>query len=173
VPTQAWRSATTLPREITLTKNERTYELKFKPVSELEKIQWESKKLSGSAKLDPLSLITFNLEESERAFIVTIANEMNENVTISFHQGILSIDRKNSGITDFSDVFPAIHTMDLSKVDVKKVSLYLDLSSVEIFINEGERVMTEIVFPNTPYNYVTLEKENPQMNISTISTTLK
>jgi fructan beta-fructosidase len=173
VPTQAWRSATTLPREVTVIKTAKAYELKFKPVVELEKIQWESKKLSGSAKLDPLSLITFNLEESERAFIVTIANEMNENITISFQQGILSVDRKNSGITDFSEVFPAVHTMDLGSVDVKKVSLYLDLSSVEVFINDGERVMTEIVFPNTPYNYVTLEKENPQMNISTISTTLK
>ncbi len=173
VPTQAWRSATTLPREVTLIKTADTHELKFKPVAELKKIQWESKKLSGSAKLTPLSLITFDLAENEQAFIITFANEMNENVTISLQQGIFSVDRKNSGITNFSDVFPAIHTMDLGKVDVKKVSLYLDLSSVEIFINDGERVMTEIIFPNTPYNYVTLEKENPQMTISAISTTMK
>jgi sucrose-6-phosphate hydrolase SacC (GH32 family) len=47
------------------------------------------------------------------------------------------------------------------------------LSSVEIFINDGERVMTEIIFPNAPYNYVKLEKENPEMVISKVAPTLK
>ena len=174
VPTLAWRSATTLPREVALLKKENEYELKFKPVIELEKIQGESKSVSGNSKLDhPLSLITFDLNENEKTFFVTLANEGDENITLSLKQGILSFDRRNSGITNFSEVFPAVHKMDLSRINVKKVSLYIDLSSVEIFINDGERVMTEIIFPTKPYDIVKLEKENQQMIISTISSTLK
>jgi len=174
VPTLAWRSATTLPREVALLKKENEYELKFKPVIELEKIQGESKSVSGNSKLDhPLSLITFDLNENEKTFFVTLANEGDENITLSLNQGILSFDRRNSGITNFSDVFPAVHKMDLSRINLRKVSLYIDLSSVEIFINDGERVMTEIIFPTKPYDIVKLEKENQQMIISTISSTLK
>lgn len=173
VPTKAWRSATTLPREVTLIKTEQALELKFKPVAELDSIQGESKMVAGSTKLDhPLSLITFKLSEDEKAFFLTFTNEGNEHVTISFQQGVLSFDREHSGIINFSDVFPSVHKMDLGKIDVKKVSVYLDLASIEIFINEGERVMTEIVFPTKPYSQVKLEKANPQMNISVISSTL-
>lgn len=174
VPTESWRSATTLPREITLTKEANEYELKFKPVAELEKIQWESKKVSGSAKLDhPLSLITFDLAEDEKAFFITLANEDNESTTITFQQGILSVDRKNSGLTNFSDVFPAIHKMDMGKMYVRKVSVYLDVASIEIFINDGERVMTEIIFPTVPYNLVKVEKGSPQFSVASISSIWK
>ena len=88
VPTQAWRSATTLPREVTLLKNETAYELKFKPVVELEKIQWESKKISGSTKLDhPLSLITFDVHEGEKEFSITIANQIGEHINYNLPAG--------------------------------------------------------------------------------------
>jgi fructan beta-fructosidase len=148
--------------------------LKFKPVVELEKIQWESKKISGSTKLDhPLSLITFDVHEGEKEFSITIANQIGEHINLTSHQGTMSFDRTGSGITNFSEVFPAIHKIDLGNLEVKKVSLYLDLSSIEIFINDGERVMTEVIFPNAPYNYVKLEKENPEMVISKVAPTLK
>jgi len=174
VPTEAWRSATTLPREITLMKAIDGFELKFKPVAELEKNQWEEKKVAGSAKLEqPLSLITVDLKEDEKAFFITLANEGHENVTISFQQGILTFDRKNSGATNFSETFPAVHKMDLGKTYVKKVSLYIDLASVEIFINDGERVMTEIVFPTVPYNLIKIEKANPEFRVTSISSIWK
>lgn len=174
VPTEAWRSATTLPREITLIKSADAYELKFKPVSEMENIQSEWKEFSGNTRLDhPLSVVAFDVLENEKEFRVTLSNDANEKVTINLQQGVLSFDRKTSGVTNFSNEFPAIHKMNLDKVNVKNVKLYLDVSSVEIFINDGERVMTEIVFPSLPYNSVKVEKGSSDFRVSSISSVLK
>ena len=37
----------------------------------------------------------------------------------------------------------------------------IDSSSVEVFVNEGETVMTAVVFPQSPYHTVTLESDRP------------
>ncbi|MEY4931560.1 MAG: hypothetical protein RI909_2284 [Bacteroidota bacterium] len=174
VPTKAWRSATTLPREITMTKTLEGYGLRSKPVAELEKIQWDTKKVAGSVALEsPLSLISFDLKEDEKAFFVTLENSANERVKISFQQGFLTVDRTTAGVSDFSEVFAATHKMDLGKIYVNNVKVYLDLASIEIFINDGERVMTEVIFPTTPYSNVKVEKKTPEFNITSLSSIWK
>jgi fructan beta-fructosidase len=66
VPTQAWRSATTLPREVVLNKKADAYELKFIPVKEISDIQGEAVSHKGSATLaNPLSLIEFEVDETQ------------------------------------------------------------------------------------------------------------
>ncbi len=174
VPTKAWRSATTLPREITMNKTDEGYELSFKPVKELEKIEWNTKKVAGSVALEsPLSLINFDLKEDEKAFFITLENSANERVKISFQQGFLTVDRTTAGVSDFSEVFAVTHKMDLGKIYVKNVKVYLDLASIEIFINDGERVMTEVIFPTTPYSNVKVEKKTPEFNITALSSIWK
>ena len=37
--------------------------------------------------------------------------------------------------------------------------IYLDASSVEIFVNKGERAMTAQVFPTTPYTHFTVSNK--------------
>jgi fructan beta-fructosidase len=39
--------------------------------------------------------------------------------------------------------------------------VFSDRSSIEIFINEGETVMTAIDFPSSPYTRVTLKADRP------------
>jgi len=174
VPTQAWRSATTLPREVTMIKTTEGYELKFKPVGELEKIQWDKKKVAGSVALEsPLSLVSFDLKEDEKAFFVTLYNGADEHVKISFQQGFLTVDRTMAGVSGFSEVFAAEHKMDLGKIYVNQVKVYVDLASIEIFINDGERVMTEVVFPTTPYTYVKVEKKTPEFHVTSLSSIWK
>jgi fructan beta-fructosidase len=171
VPTKAWRSASTLPREVVLKKVNDNFELKFKPVDELHSIISESKTYQSSAGLSsPLDLIEFEVDKAQE-FILTISNDQNEKSIISLKDGILSFDRTSSGIIDFSTDFPKVHTMELGQIKVENVKVFLDLASIEIFINDGERVLTEIVFPPNPYNKVELEKSNPEMKISTIQST--
>ncbi|MBK7650209.1 MAG: GH32 C-terminal domain-containing protein [Flammeovirgaceae bacterium] len=93
-----------------------------------------------------MSLIEFTVGAGSQDFTLTISNDKSEKVIISAADGLFSVDRTTSGITNFSDVFPAINKMDIRDVQIRNVKVYLDLASVEIFINDGERVMTEIVF---------------------------
>ncbi|HZI24941.1 MAG TPA: GH32 C-terminal domain-containing protein, partial [Chryseolinea sp.] len=170
VPSEAWRSAMTLPREITLMKKKNAYELKFAPVRELNDLEDNSQRYNGSAKIDhPLFRISFDLTESSGTFSLTLSNDKNEKVVISADKGVLSFDRRTSGETSFSDDFPAIHNVNLPDVQVKRLDVFVDLSSVEVFVNDGECVLTEIVFPTMPYNEVRLEKRDPQFSVSSLS----
>jgi fructan beta-fructosidase len=174
VPTKAWRSATTIPREVVLNKKGNAYELKFKPVKETQKILKESENFKAEASLkSPLCRVEFDLETGSQEFSVTLANDQEEKVVISVKAGRLSFDRTRSGITNFNADFPAIHEVDVRDVEIKNVKVFVDLASIEVFINDGERVLTEIVFPTKPYDQVLLDKENPQLKITEISSTLK
>jgi len=174
VPTKTWRSATTLPREVVLNKKDQIFELKFKPVTEIKSIVQNPKSFTGDASLEsPLSLIEFTVSAGSQNFTLTLSNDKSEKVIMSVAEGLFSVDRTTSGITNFSDVFPAINEMDVSDVQIRNVKVYLDLASIEIFINDGERVMTEIVFPEAPYTNVKLQSSSSQFMISSISSIWK
>src|SRR5688572_16694475 len=118
VPSKTWRSAMTLPREVTLIKKKNAYELKFAPVRELSKIEGNSQRFSGSTKMDyPLFKISFDVTESARTFSLTLSNDKHEKVVVSADEGVLSFDRRASGETSFSDDFPEIHKVNTPDVD--------------------------------------------------------
>jgi fructan beta-fructosidase len=82
---------------------------------------------------------------------------------------MLVIDRSEAGIHQFSEKFPAMHSMDINILSDREIAIYLDRSSVEVFVNDGKRVMTDIVFPSAPFNRVQLEKKNSQFSINYIT----
>ena len=68
------------------------------------------------------------------------------------------LDRTTSGAVDFSKVFPGVQTAPWQGTrDHVRLRIFLDQSSIEVFINEGETVLTSLVFPTTPYDSVTLK----------------
>lgn len=169
VPTKTWRSAFTLPREISINKNAFAYELKFKPAAEISKILSQPKSYLESAKLEsPLCMIEIPMEGSGD-LTFTLSNRHNERVIISFINNTLAFDRKAAGLSNFNPFFGAVHPIDIKGVAIKKINIYIDLASVEVFINDGERVITEIIFPTEPYDNVYLSKKNPQFSVSSVS----
>ncbi|MBL7858620.1 MAG: glycoside hydrolase family 32 protein [Cyclobacteriaceae bacterium] len=173
VPTQLWRSAMTLPREVMLHKKHQGYELKFRVVKEIEDVQQEPRRYTGSAVVDnPLFRLDFNLEEAENEFSLTLSNDQQEKVVLNAKDGVLTFDRTASGITEFSADFPQVHKVDMRQITIRKISIYADLASLEIFINDGEHVLTELVFPNKPYQRIKLEKLNSQFTVYGIDSSL-
>ncbi len=65
--------------------------------------------------------------------------------------GSIVIDRSKSGLVDFSENFFAEIKADFIPKEINEVELYVDASSVEIFINKGERVMTARMFNQSNY----------------------
>ena len=60
----------------------------------------------------------------------------------------LSFDRKKSGKTDFNERFKTIESMRvIPKNGQLKLDILVDKSIVEIYANDGEKVLTDIVFP--------------------------
>ena len=154
VPTKTWRSATTLPREISLFDVDGTLLLKSAPARELEKLRKTSYPISKTESLLPSSAVEILAEvSSDDQFSLTLSNELGEELAISKEMGLVTIDRRKSGKTNFNRDFAAAHSAPMSW-KAESIRIFLDASSVELFVNEGELVLTSILFPSSPWKKV-------------------
>ena len=169
VPEQGWRSSLTLPREIKMVKQAESYNLKFSPAREIEKLLGESSHIQGSFDLSgPGNLIEINGLEGKETKI-TLSNKKKEQLIIAVGDGKVSIDRKNSGTVGFNDKFPALHSGSLKGMVVKNLKIFLDAASVEVFVNDGDLVMTDVFFPTTPMSSVEIDGATAGATIRSIS----
>ncbi|MFM9074115.1 MAG: glycoside hydrolase family 32 protein, partial [Bacteroidota bacterium] len=157
VPTGVWRSAMTLPREITLVNHQGRYELAVAPVREVAGLSGEPATAVGSAKLSgELNRIEFRPEG--KPFNLILSNKNGEQLVAGFADGAIYIDRTIAGRNDFHAGFAAIHRMPVGEGKPSLITIYMDRSSIELFTDSGE-VMTDLVFPTSPYETVKLEMQ--------------
>ena len=57
------------------------------------------------------------------------------------------IDRLHSGEVSFSKHFPGRHAAHLEEQETVKLHVFVDRSSVEVFANDGERVLSDRIYP--------------------------
>lgn len=161
VPTEKWRSAMTLPRELSIKKIKEKYLLVSKPVNELNKLASnivqlknipatdfnltsKTGKLSGPCKLKITS-------DQIRDFSITLSNSLGQKLVIGFDQNSNQyfIDRTASGKVDFEKGFAGKYFAP--RFTTKKnsdLTLIIDKASVELFADNGLSVMTAIFFPD-------------------------
>lgn len=168
VPTTVWRNAMTIPRELKLKHVGKEIFVTSQPVAELNKIQSKpiviqnvriENKLDLSKKIGRTSLpYRINLSFDEiKDFSIILSNDAGEEVVIGFdkEQKQYFIDRTKSGKTDFQNDFSGRHTAPrLTSNGKMDISLVIDVSSVELFADDGLTVMTEVFFPNTSYQRI-------------------
>lgn len=163
VPTTAWRSAMTIPRSLELHRKGSQLNLHSKPVIELETI------IGSSIKADSLNSETFLLKMNVLdEFTVKLANDLDQYITLKLVGDTLMFDRSQSGIIDFEDGFGVVHKTPVAGIDIKQLEFYVDVSSIEIFINDGEMVITELVFPDQPYQKIVTEGNVSSIDIRPI-----
>ena len=164
----------TLPREISLVKKNNIHQLKFAPARELKKLETGVQSFVGNGKVDSaLFKVTVEIAETEKVMTLTLSNDQGEQGVISLTDGVLSFDRRKSGVTSFHPEFAAIHKADVNGIAIRKMEVFVDVASVEIFVNDGELVLTDIVFPTVPYNLLKLEKDEPKFTIASLSSIWK
>ncbi len=156
VPTENWRSAMTLPRSLHLVKKGDGFLIASKPVEELEKIRSSSQSFSEEGFSLTEELVELELQPKEADFSLEFSNDSGEKLLVSKVGNQLSLDRSTSGETDFWDGFGTVHHAPIAANKAEKVHIFLDRSSIEVFINDGETVMTEIIFPTKPYTELKL-----------------
>ena len=175
VPSERWRSAMTLPRELKLGKDEQGYLLSSIPVHETEQLRTEHYKLEpgalkernnvGPAIEDEYPLYEIDLvfelnpdEVEEIEFGIILESEQHEKLLAAFNTRTqeVSIARQESGRTDFSVHFPGIHTApyQLSEAGEIRFHAFIDLSSIELFVDGGKLVMTELCFPESGFENI-------------------
>lgn len=154
VPTHPWRSAMTIPRTLELVKIDDEYLVASRPVKEMEKLRKQSKSVLGSSYEFENELVEIILSTNRSDFKIDISNDKGEIVSIEKSGEELKIDRRKSGRIEFSQEFPSVHNAPLNGIRVETVRLFIDRSSIEVFINDGELVMTDLVFPTSPYSKI-------------------
>lgn len=166
VPTSPWRSATSIPRELKLKALTDGVRVIQTPVKELEAIRGTSKKwknltispashnvltgLSGDAyeinaefKVSPGSAAEFG-------FKVRTGEKQFTKVGYDRRNAKLFVDRSKSGNVTFNPAFDTRNeTAPLKPVNGKvKMRIFVDRSSVEVFGNDGQQVITDVILPD-------------------------
>ena len=57
------------------------------------------------------------------------------------------VDRTRSGEVSFSKDFPGRHSAKVEQNTSIKLHVFVDRSSVEVFVNDGERVLSDRIYP--------------------------
>ena len=162
VPTSPWRSAMSIPRSLSLRKTDDRWLLVQRPVRELESLRGDERVLklrefSGSRTFEGSALERETFETSiamlpsQNAIIelaLRTADDESTTVTIDIPNRVLRLDRTRSGDVDFSDQFPAVFEAPIRLINGEiRLRAFIDTSSVELFVNGGETVMTSLILP--------------------------
>ena|SRR6218665_2602008 len=173
VPTDAWRSAMTLPRELELTTNGYFYRLEQKIIPQFLNLLtpvFEQKEVKAPYKKENLDLsqaeVSFETPDITDA-IISLSNTKGEVFTITLSGGMLVTDRSNSGKKEFSEKFAEKPQVMPIGEKVSDMRLILDKSSIEILVNNGRYSMTNLFFPNENYSILNIiTKDNkPLQNL--------
>jgi len=169
VPTRQFRSANTLPREISLfiSTDNQIYAasvpspeltgLRGNPVADKKSVNVnkKGKTILLPTENDGICEILLNVDPGKAGSVtLTFSNDRGEKSVLTYDPDneTLSFDRRESGIVDFSQDFPAVtETPTFNGGGTLPLRIFVDRSSMEIFANEGKGVMTNLVFPTVPY----------------------
>jgi levanase/fructan beta-fructosidase len=186
VPTEKWRSSMTIPRELSLLKENGHYRIAFQPVRELNNyfsktIKKETLTIDKETVITDQSLVDLSKVEirftlkglKKDVYTFSFSNKSKNAIRfgINTKDKYFFIDRKNSGDLSFSDVFAntiskAPFTEDFATMEVKVI---LDKTSIEVFYNNGKTVMTEIFFPEKPMEIFSASKANFNFTIEKLT----
>lgn len=184
-PTRYFRNSMTIPRDLSIKNNGRHLILASVPSPEILAARGDARVLSGLADV-PEGTVGPLLEDNTGAYEVemtvrpkgnvpfrfSLENGKGEHVdfTVDPKAGQLRFERGASGLTDFS---PSYNTgpiaVDLPARPEYKVRLFVDRLSTELFVNDGDLVFTNCVFPAEPFNGLSFRAENGTLSVSDIN----
>ena len=165
-PTTKWRSASTLPRELSLYSAKDGVRLKNTPIEALEQLKVPTEislESSGDSTYVNLpsgqAFVRLELPLTTTAFALTTANDEQLKFSFNADSKSLLIDRSGSGEVSFSEAFTAPIALDLSSSlsQVLTLDLWIDVSSVELFVNGGEQSATLQYFSSEPMSRLLYE----------------
>jgi fructan beta-fructosidase len=172
VPTDPWRSAMSVPRELNLGTVRGKVELRSTPVAQLKGLRKarpvhvsSTRLLPGTTTLRPKRAsgdtveikATFRARNADKFGLnVRVGNGEKTVVGYDVHRGGLYLDRTKSGNVAFSANFPSSEfaPLKLGAHDKVKLRILVDRSSVEVFANNGRVTITDQVFPQRDSNRI-------------------
>ena len=147
VPTQQFRSANGLPRDLGIKTTGGETILTSIPSKEVTAQR-------GKKVKQPTEACEIIIDVKGTADIV-LSNAKGEQVTMRYdaQKQEFRMNRTKSGDVSFSEAFPC-ETTAPTYGSIKQLRLFIDRCSIEAFDAEGKMAMTNLVFPSDPYNTI-------------------
>lgn len=184
VPTGRWRSATTVPRELTLQLTPHGYRVVANPVRELEALRGNESSLASGAlagtrelttqsAASPISIevdLTIVIPQGSTARAgLALSNAKGERFRVGYDAAAKEFfsDRTGAGANDFSpDFAPKVSTAPRRAAgDTVRMHVLVDVASMELFADGGLQAMTEIFFPSSPFDHAALFGEGGEVKL--------
>ena len=173
VPTEKWRSAMTVPRELKLIEqdnkkntnsniNSNRFLLVSSPVKEFMNAFTE---IGSKENVIPNRIDIKDAKTTD--FEIVLSNTYNEKLIVGYHadKKQFYIDRTKAGVSNFNKGFAAVAVAPrLSNTTNMDLSILLDKTSIELFADGGLTVMTALFFPThryTKWEIISKEKIAP------------
>ena len=159
-PTSPWRGVQSLPRELALRRTPDGIRLVQAPIRELATLRAtrEPVPVATSAALPGGAEIELEVEAgdwSEAGF--RLSNSAGEEVIVGVRAQPLEVfvDRQRSRATPFHDEYPGRHAAP-ARWSNGRVALraIFDRTTLEVFANGGEIVLSERVYPTRPFDRI-------------------
>lgn len=170
VPTKQFRSANALPRKLSMYSEGKDIYLAVNPVEETEllrktPIRTADFYFEDGCHIEDLinnnpGAFELNLELEPNNSSITGFKLMNDkgeyvDIYIDSESGRIVMDRTNSGQTDFDKENFVIATWaKINKQTTHTFQIFVDKCSIEMFVDNGKIAMTNLVFPEEPYNKI-------------------
>ena len=186
VPTKQFRSANTLPRDLSLFRgDDGEYYISTLPSPEVnalrdKKVTAVKSKSIGKKPLkyplptanDGICEIDLTVTATKNTPVsITLSNAKGEHCDMVFNPAdcTFSFDRTESGLTDFSQDFPAkVSAPTLRNSNSQSIRIFVDRSSIEVFDTDGNFVMTNLVFPTEAYSTVSLAADGGKATLNSM-----
>ena len=141
---KGWQHAATLPREITVTKGK----LYQKPLKEYEVLRCREEKYHYEKSLKNEQFLKGEVYEMCIEILEqgNFAIKMREDTVLQYNNGVLTLQHGPSGF--------GRNKRQIELKELEKIQLFMDKSSIEIFINDGEYVMTSRFFPKNGCDFI-------------------
>ena len=149
VPTQQFRSANGLPRDVSLYNYNGEEYVSVKPSPEV--LNAFEQKASGRFPMASYLEVT-NIKSNAS---IVLSNDKDEYVTMVYDgkNGTFSMDRTHSGLTEFHNDFKS-KTIAPTNGTIKGMQIFVDRCSIEAFDIDGKVAMSNLVFPSKPYDKI-------------------
>ena len=163
VPTSWGRGAQSIPRELTLVSTRDGYALRQRPLPALQALRGPRAdcppgRFRGVVPLDAFRpkrnsyeiVAEFGLDDPAQDVGLNLCVGGGDRVALRYDAATsnVTLDRTASGDVSFSPHFPRVATAPLARGgDRVAFRVFVDQSSIEVFVNEGEVVLTSQVFP--------------------------
>ena len=147
VPTKQFRSANSIARDLGLFKDgEETY-VSVTPSKEMLAVR--------GAKIKKPSATCEIIVDVKGTMELTLSNVKGEQVVMNYdaQKQTFAMDRTKSGDSSFSEAFAATTVAPTHGI-MKQLRIFIDNCSIEAFASDGKMAMTNLVFPNEPYNNI-------------------